>query len=138
MDGLQGAVLTVKLKRLKTWNELRRSNAKSYNELLLDVDGVILPTEADYARHVYHVYSIRTQKRDAMMSFLAEKGINCGIHYPVPINRQKAYALTEVGQGSFPVAEKCARELISLPMFPELLREQIEFVVESLKLFLSK
>jgi len=133
MDGLQGAILSVKLKRLAHWNEARRKNAQLYNELLSNVDGVFIPREADYAKHIYHIYAIRVQNRDALINALAEKGISCGIHYPVPVHLQEAYHFLELGKGSFPIAEKCAEELVSLPMYPELTKEQIEYVTRQIK-----
>ena len=136
MDGFQGAVLSVKLKHLPAWNKARRKNAQLYNDFLADVDDVIAPAEADYARHVYHIYAIRTQNRDALIRALAEKDIFCGIHYPVPIHLQEAYKLLGYGENSFPIAEKCAEQLVSLPMFPELSREQIEKVVKEIRYFL--
>jgi len=138
MDGFQGAVLSVKLKHLPAWNEARRKNARLYNELLAGLDNVITPLEADYAKHVYHVYAIRTQNRDALISTLAEKDIFCGIHYPVPIHLQEAYKQLGYGKNSFPVAEKCANESVSLPMFPELNEEQIVYVVNELKRFITQ
>lgn len=135
MDGLQGAVLSVKLNHLEGWNNARRKNAQLYSELLQGVQGIILPTEADYARHVYHIYAIRTAKRDSLMAHLAEKGIACGIHYPVPVHLQKAYQDLNLGEGSFPVVEKCTAEFVSLPMFAELTKEQISFVADEIKGF---
>ncbi len=126
MEGLQGAVLNVKLRHLNEWNDKRRQNAQLYYELLKDLSEVILPQEADHNKHIYHVYAIRCQNRDALLSALAEKDIFCGIHYPVPIHLQKAYSSLGLGKGSFPVAEKCTAEILSLPMFPELSRAQIE------------
>lgn len=133
MDGIQGAVLSVKLKRLESWNEARRKNANLYNELLSNADGVTTPVEADYAKHVYHIYAIRVQNRDELISKLAEKDIASGIHYPVPIHLQEAYSFLGQGKGSFLVAEKCAGEFVSLPMFPELTGEQIEYVSDNVK-----
>lgn len=133
MDGIQGAILSVKLKRLESWNEARRKNADLYNELLSNADGIITPVEADYARHVYHIYAIRVQNRDELISKLAEKNISSGIHYPVPIHLQEAYSFLGQGKGSFPIAEKCAEEFVSLPMFPELTREQIECIADNIK-----
>lgn len=133
MDGIQGAVLNVKLKHLADWTELRRQNAASYNELLTGLDGVVIAQEAEYARHVYHIYPILVQNRDALIADLAEKEIFCGIHYPVPVHLTEAYRFLGYGRGSFPVTEKCADRLISLPMFPELKREQIEFVANAIK-----
>jgi len=137
MDGFQGAVLSVKLKHLPAWNEARRKNAKLYNEILADVDKVQTPIEADYAKHVYHIYAIRTKKRDALMSALAEKNISCGIHYPISLHLQDAYRSLGYTQGSFPIAEKCATEFLSLPMFPELTENQIMMVVAEIKFFFS-
>jgi len=128
MDGLQGAILSAKLRHLSDWNEARIKNARIYTELLKDVAGVITPTRAPYAKHVFHIYAIRVQDQAAMISALAKKKIYCGIHYPIPIHMQKAYAFLGLGKGSFPVSESCARELVSLPIFPELTDEQIKFV----------
>jgi dTDP-4-amino-4,6-dideoxygalactose transaminase len=137
MDGLQGAILSVKLKYLPTWNEMRRNHAKMYNDLLAEIDNISTPKEADYARHVYHIYAIRTQKRDALISALAAIGIHCGVYYPTPLHLQEAYRSLGLRKGSYPVAEKCAEELLSLPMFPELTEEQIERVVLGIKNNLS-
>jgi dTDP-4-amino-4,6-dideoxygalactose transaminase len=136
MDGFQGAVLSVKLKHLIAWNKARRENAQFYDDLLADTDSIITPVEANYAKHVYHIYAIRVQKRDTLISALAEKDIHCGIHYPIPIHLQDAYRFLEYGKGSFPVVEKCVDELMSLPMFPELKQEQIERVCGEIKSFL--
>jgi dTDP-4-amino-4,6-dideoxygalactose transaminase len=133
MDGIQGAVLSVKLPFLPVWTDARRKNASLYDNLLADVPEVVTPHAADYAKHVYHIYAIRTQNRDAFMEKLAEQGISCGIHYPVPLHLQEAYASLGYKKGDFPVAEKCAREFVSLPMFPELTEEQIHYVVEKIK-----
>ncbi|MBN2515750.1 MAG: DegT/DnrJ/EryC1/StrS family aminotransferase [Deltaproteobacteria bacterium] len=133
MDGIQGAILSAKLKHLESWNEARRKNASFYNEFIRDLDGIITPYEADYAKHVYHIYAIRVQNRDQLISKLAEKEIFCGIHYPVPVHLQDAYKSLGLGKGSFPVAEKCAEEFVSLPMFPELTEEQIEYVATNIK-----
>jgi len=137
MDGFQGAVLSVKLKHLSLWNEARRKNAQYYNDLIANTDSLIIPIEANYARHVYHVYAIRTRDRDALISALAEKNIFCGIHYPIPLHLQDAYKYLGYKRGSFPVAEKCADELVSLPMFPELTKEQIETVADEIKHFIT-
>jgi len=137
MDGFQGAVLSVKLKYLNQWNESRRKNAQLYNDLLADIDGIITPTEVDYAKHVYHLYVIRVKNRDEFMAALAENDVFCGIHYPVPLHLQDAYKPLGYSKGSFPVAERCAKELVSLPMFAELTQEQIEKVVKEIKHFLK-
>jgi len=133
MDGIQAAVLSLKLRRLEAANAARREHAKLYNELLADEPRVIRPAVEPHNRHVYHVYAVRVADRDAVMQRMAERGVTCGIHYPVPIHLQRAYEFLGLRQGSFPVAERCARELLSLPMYPELTQEQIERVVDTLK-----
>ncbi len=135
MDGLQGAILNVKLKYLGKWNEARRKNAQLYNDYLAEVDEIITPIEAAYGKHIYHVYAARVKNRDALMSALESKDIHCGIHYPIPIHIQDAYRFLGYKKGSFPVAEKCANELISLPMFPELSKEHIARVSDGIKEF---
>ncbi|MFH2044601.1 MAG: DegT/DnrJ/EryC1/StrS family aminotransferase [Pseudomonadota bacterium] len=135
MDGIQGAILEVKLKYLSAWNDARREKAGIYKELLEDTEHILLPVETSQTKHVYHIYAIRTKKRDKLIEHLTKAGISCGIHYPVPIHLQDAYKSMELEKGSFPVAEKCADELVSLPMFPELNREQIEYVAHEIKRF---
>ena len=138
MDGIQGAVLSVKLKHLEVWNEARRKNAQLYDELLTDLDGVIIPREVDYAKHVYHIYAVRVEIPESLMKAMAEKDIYCGIHYPIPIHLQEAYRFMGLEKGRFPVAEKCAEEFLSLPMFPELSREQIEYTVAEVSQFFEQ
>jgi len=133
MDGIQGAILSVKLKHLSAWNEGRRRNAAIYDELLKGVKEVTTPKQAAYAMHVYHIYAIRVADRDRLIASLAEKDIHCGIHYPIPVHLLDAYKSLNLGKGSFPVAEKCAAEFVSLPMFAELTREQIAYAVSILK-----
>jgi dTDP-4-amino-4,6-dideoxygalactose transaminase len=128
MDGIQGAVLSVKLKHLSSWNEGRRRNATIYDELLKGVKGVTTPKQAAYAKHVYHIYAIRVADRDRLISSLAEKDIHCGIHYPIPVHLLDAYKSLGYQKGGFPVAEKAASEFVSLPMYPELTGEQISRV----------
>jgi dTDP-4-amino-4,6-dideoxygalactose transaminase len=136
MDGFQGAVLSVKLKHLDKWNESRRKNAELYNSFLADLDSIITPFKADYAKHVYHIYPVLTESRQRLMDALAQKQIFCGIHYPVPLHLQAAYSSLGYKEGDFPVAEKCASRQLSLPMFPELTSGQIEYVVEEIKNFI--
>jgi dTDP-4-amino-4,6-dideoxygalactose transaminase len=127
MDGIQGAVLNVKLKHLPAWNEARRKNAKRYTELFSTIDKVIEPVEAIYAKHVYHVYTVRVQNREKLMAALTEKGISCGIHYPVPIHLQEAYLNSCSKNSGLKVSERVTSELLSLPMFPELnYKQQVE------------
>jgi dTDP-4-amino-4,6-dideoxygalactose transaminase len=128
MDGIQGAVLSVKLKYLDSWNTARRLHAASYRKLLEGIGSVKAPREMQYARHVYHVYAVRSDARERLIDKLSESGIACGVHYPVPIHLQRAYANRGEGAGSFPVAERCAQQFVSLPMFPELTEEQISYV----------
>lgn len=137
MDGFQGAVLSVKLKHIHEWNEARRKNAELYNELLADFDSIITSSEVEYARHVYHIYSVRVQNRNGLLKFLSEKDIHCGIHYPVPVHLTEAYGFLDLGKRSFPIVEKCADEFISLPMFPELTEGQIEYIASEIKEFIT-
>ena len=132
MDGIQGAALSVKLKHLDHNNSLRRNHARRYQRAFAGTQ-VIPPFEAPYSEHVYHVYAIRTTDRDEVLWTLREKGIECGIHYPVPIHLQRAYKTLGYSAGAFPVSERTAEEFISLPMFPELKQTDIDMVVFALK-----
>jgi len=133
MDGIQAAVLSVKLRRLAAANEARRVHARLYNELLADEPRVVRPAVGPNNSHVYHVYAVRVQDRDGVLQRMASKGVHCAIHYPVPIHLQKAYGFLGLAPGAFPVAEQCAKESLSLPMYPELTEEQIRFVVDALR-----
>ncbi|MEP6686625.1 MAG: DegT/DnrJ/EryC1/StrS family aminotransferase [Verrucomicrobiota bacterium] len=133
MDGIQGAILQIKLKNLERGNQLRRSHALRYREALEGVEGVVTPLVASYAKHVYHIFAIRVQERDEVMRLLEQKGIGCGVHYPVSVHLQKAYAHLGYREGSFPISETTAAEFISLPMYPELTTAQIDFAVEAVK-----
>lgn len=133
MDGFQGAILAMKLKHLPVWTEARRRHAERYRELLSDLEEVTLPVEAEYAHHVYHVFAIRTKNRDDLIAALKEKDIHCGVHYPRSIHLQPAYQDLAYGPGSFPVAESCAQELVSLPMFPEMTELQVETVCNEIR-----
>jgi len=124
MDGIQGAVLSVKLKHLPGWNQARRKKAMIYNNILTGIDGVILPDAADDSTHVYHVYAVRTKHRDALLKYLADENIFCGIHYPVPLHLQNAYSNMGTNNNGLKISEKVASELLSLPMFPELKDDQ--------------
>jgi len=138
LDAIQAGVLRIKLKRLSDWNQSRRENAAYYNELLSKIEGITLPVEADFANSVYHLYVILVDDREGLQQFLSDKGIGTGLHYPLPLHLQKAYAHLGYKNGSFPVTESVAKKLISLPMFPELTREQIEYVAESIKEFINR
>lgn len=124
MEGMQGAVLTVKLKYLNEWTELRRRNARLYREALADAD-LALPQEEAYGTHVYHVFAIRTKVRSEVQQALGAANIQTGIHYPIPIHLLPAHADLGYKRGDFPVAESTADEILSLPMFPELTPNQI-------------
>lgn len=137
MDGLQGAVLKVKLKYLDKANDGRRRAAARYQAALAGIPGLTLPVEASYARHNYHVYPVRVANRDELIQKLGEKGIGTGIHYPVPVHLQNAYANLGHKKGDFPVSELCADTFLSLPMFPELTDAQIDTVVTELKALLA-
>jgi len=138
LDAIQAGVLRIKLKRLEGWNQARRKNAAYYDRLLSGVEGITLPKEADYARHVYHLYVILVDNRDSLQKYLSEKGIGTGLHYPQPLHLQKAYTHLGYKEGTFPVTENAAKRLLSLPMFPELSKEQIEYVVECIKEFVKQ
>lgn len=131
LEGIQGAILRVKLRHLDDWTEGRRRNAACYNEFLAE-SGIAIPVEAAYARHVYHVYGVRVSNRDPVQQALQEREIQTGIHYPIPVHLQKAYREPGFGPGDLPVTEKASAELLSLPMFPELERSQVEEVCEAL------
>lgn len=138
MDGIQGAILDVKLKRLSDWNEARRKNATVYGDLLADLDGIAIPQEADYAKHVYHIYAIRVKNRDALLTTLSENEIYCGIHYPLSVHLQKAYSELGYKHSDLPVAEKVASQFLSLPMYPELTYNQQKRVKDKIQEYLSQ
>ncbi len=132
LEGIQGAVLRVKLQRLEAWTEARRAAAACYDRLLAG-SGVRTPDAMSYARHVYHIYAIRTADRRVWQEALQSQGIQTGIHYPIPVHLLPAYADLGYRQGQFPHAERAADEVLSLPMFPELSSAQCEAVSAALK-----
>lgn len=132
MDGIQGAVLEIKLRRIEKATEGRRKNAARYRDLLNALENIVLPVEGDNFKHVYHIFPIRVENRDALMQRMCEAGVGCAIHYPVPLHLQEAYAHLGKKEGSFPIAERCSSEFLSLPMYPELTEEQVEFVADTL------
>ncbi|MGC9316673.1 MAG: DegT/DnrJ/EryC1/StrS family aminotransferase [Armatimonadota bacterium] len=129
IDELQAAVLRIKLRRLAGWNEARRRHAARYNQNLADLQ-VQLPVERPWARHVYHVYTIRTPRRDELAAALAEADIGHAVHYRIPCHLQEAMAHLAYGPGSLPETERAADEVLSLPMYPELTNDQIDRVCE--------
>jgi dTDP-4-amino-4,6-dideoxygalactose transaminase len=127
MEGLQAAILLVKLRHLESWTEARRFNATLYREALARAD-IVLPAQILYSRHVYHIFAIRTSARDEMVRTLTDAGVQVGIHYPIPVHLQKAYAEGKYREGDYPVAEEIAKNVLSLPIFPEMTRRQIDTV----------
>ena len=138
MAGMQGAILDVKLKHLDEWTDIRRRNADLYRKYLSDCKEIILPAEMPEAKHVYHLFVIRTQKRDELMQFLKENEIYTGLHYPIPCHLQKAYNFLGYKEGDFPISEKYAKEVLSLPMSEQLTEEEIQYVSEKIKEFYGK
>jgi len=131
LEGIQGAVLNVKLRHLDKWNKLRREHASRYNQLLKE-STLTLPREMLYAEHVYHLYVVQTDQRDTLQKTLSEAGVQSGIHYPIPIHLQPAYSSLGHKAGDFPEAERQGRRVLSLPMFPELAGEEIRRVSEAI------
>lgn len=131
LDSIQAAVLDVKLTHLEEWNEARRSHARAYDSHLSEI-GIAPPERLCDEGHVYHLYVIEVDQRDRVASILAERGIATGIHYPIPIHLQPAYADLGFGPGSFERTERSAGRILSLPMFPELTETQIDYVVDAL------
>jgi len=136
LDTIQAAILNVKMKYIEEWNNARRRHAKLYNELLEELP-VTAPVEAEFAKSVWHLYVIRVEKRDELRDYLGEHGISAGMHYPVPIHLQPAYKELGYKEGNFPITERYAKEILSLPMFPELTPEAIHYVVDTMRNFLT-
>jgi len=134
MEGIQGAVLAVKLPHLQKWTDERRRVAHRYHELLKDTP-LQLPREAAYAASAFHLYVVRHPRRDDLKKFLDDNGVGCALHYPLPLHLQKCYAQLGHKPGDFPVAEKSARECLSLPIYPELTDSQIQRVATAIKSF---
>jgi dTDP-4-amino-4,6-dideoxygalactose transaminase len=132
MEGFQGAILRVKLRHLERWTEARRAVVNLYNQHLAD-SGVETPTEMPWARHVYHVYTLRADDRDGLQASLQADGIQTGIHYPVPAHLQPAYADLGYGRGAFPQAETAAKQVLSLPLYPELSSQAVAEVAGAVK-----
>jgi dTDP-4-amino-4,6-dideoxygalactose transaminase len=130
MEGIQGAVLRVKLRHLEAWTEARRTVASHYDRLFAG-SSVVSPKAMPYARHVYHIYAVRTSHRQAWQEALLAQGIQSGIHYPTPVHLLPAFADLGYAAGQFPHAERAANEVLSLPMFPELTQAQCEEVARA-------
>ena len=136
LDGMQAAILSTKLPYLSKWNEQRHENALLYNELLANVEEIINPSIHSDCKHVFHLYVIRTRKRDSLRDFLSEQGVSSGIHYPTALPFLKAYEYLGHQPGDFPVAYRYQSEILSLPMYPELSKSQIEYVVDNIEQFM--
>lgn len=132
LDALHAAVLGVKLRHLDAWTEARRAHAELYNRLLANTD-VVLPYEPPSVRHAYHLYVIRTPRRDAVLAHLNSRGVGAGVHYPLPLHRQPAYLKQGYGEFRLPITEKTSEEVLSLPMYPELNDEMLAQVVTSVR-----
>lgn len=138
LDAIQAGLLHVKLQHLAQWNEQRRERAVEYKRLFEAAGNpVSAPYEPSWSRAVYHLYVVRTEDREGLMSFLKEQGIGTGIHYPIPLHLQKAYQHQGYQEDDFPICEKVAREIVSLPMFPQLQPEQQQRVVEAVAGFVE-
>lgn len=136
MEGIQGAVLNVKLRHLDDWNRQRNRVAKSYDRALADVP-VTRPSFHDDCVQVFHIYAIETDRRDELQATLREQGIPTIIHYPIPVHRQKAFATLGYKPGEFPVTERLCKEVLSLPMYPEFTDEQVGVVAEAIRRFFT-
>jgi dTDP-4-amino-4,6-dideoxygalactose transaminase len=138
LDSIQAGWLSVKLRHLAKWNESRRQLAHRYHELFADAkDAMVIPREAAWTKGVFHLYVARVQDREALQAHLAESGIGTGIHYPIPLHLQKAYEHLGYKTGDFPITERIAREIVSLPMFPQLSYGQQDEVASKTKEFLN-
>jgi dTDP-4-amino-4,6-dideoxygalactose transaminase len=135
MHAIQAAFLRVKLPYLADWNAGRRRAAALYREALVGIPEIRLPAERQGATHVYHLFVIRAERRDALQQHLGSRGIGTGLHYPVPLHLQTAYAGLGLGVGSFPVTESASRDILSLPMFPELSADQVGIVTDAIRDF---
>ncbi|HSS98041.1 MAG TPA: DegT/DnrJ/EryC1/StrS family aminotransferase, partial [Terriglobales bacterium] len=132
LDTIQAGMLHIKLKHLADWTEKRQQLAKEYARLFAGVAEINTPVEPSFSKAVYHLYVVRVKNREKLQADLAAANIGTGIHYPIPLHQQKAYAHLGYKTGDFPVTEKIAPEIMSLPMFPQLTREQQEYIAEKL------
>src|SRR6185437_208258 len=147
LDTIQAAVLLVKLRYIEVWNQARRERAKIYDELFMRSSlaekgpyperGVVLPYVDPRGTHVFHQYVIRVRRRDALHAFLAERGIGSEVYYPVPLHLQQCFAKLGYAEGAFPESERAAKEVLALPMFPELTQDEQQIVVTAIAAFLS-
>lgn len=134
LDELQAAILRIKLKHLSEWNAARKRISSVYTSLIKNQD-IMLPEPTTYGEHIFHLFVIRSSKRDLLKKYLEENGIKTEIHYPVPLHLQKGYSFLNMKEGFYPVAEKMMKEILSIPMYPELSDEQIKHVCEKINAF---
>lgn len=137
LDELQAAVLRVKLRRLEEWNEARRRKARLYNELLRDVP-VETPVEAAERSHIYHLYIIQTEEREALIDYLKQNGVATGVYYPIPLHLQEVYRSLGYGEGSLPRVEKAAKRTLALPLYPEMPEDKVRYVAEVVRRFFGQ
>ena len=138
LDAIQAGLLHVKLQHLAKWTDQRRARAAEYKRLFETAGNPVrAPYEPSWSRAVYHLYVVRTEDREGLMSHLKDQGVGTGIHYPIPLHLQKAYQHRGYREGDFPICEKVAREIVSLPMFPQLQPEQQRKVVEAIAEFVE-
>jgi len=133
MEGMQGAILRVKLRYLEQWTEARRTHARHYSKLLAGWVGAEVPVEAPDRRHVYHIYAVRSADRDGLQRLLQAEGVHTGLHYPIPVHLQEAHADLGHTVGDFPESEAAARQVLSLPMFPEMTAVEVEQVAAAVR-----
>ena len=135
LDELQAAFLSVKLKYLTDWTNERKKIASIYTSRLAGIEQLYLPVVAPWADHVYHLYVIRTQKRDELQNYLTKSGIGTSIHYPIPPHLQKAYSHLGFNKGDFPLAEELAGTSLSIPLNPGMTEEEIDYVIKTIQCF---
>jgi dTDP-4-amino-4,6-dideoxygalactose transaminase len=138
MDSIQAVSLSVKMRHLEGWTEKRRSNAQKYNQLLADCPGVTTPIEKPGRRHIYHQYILRVPRRDELSAYLKQQGVTTGVYYPLGLHMQECFASLGYQAGAFPHTEQACREVLALPVYPELADQQIEFVAAEIKKFVSR
>jgi dTDP-4-amino-4,6-dideoxygalactose transaminase len=135
LDTLQAAVLLVKLKYVETWTEKRRANAAFYQRALTEIPDLNVPIDQPFEKAVYHTFVIQVDRRDDLKQHLAENNVETAIHYPIPIHLQRVADSLMYELGSFPVAEKQAQRILSLPVYPELLENELQYIVDSIRRF---
>jgi len=138
LDEMQAAILRIKLRQLEDWNSRRRALAREYDRRLADLPQVVRPVELPRASHVYHLYVVRVPRRDELLEYLNGKGVGAAIHYPKPIHLQEATRYLGYKAGDFPVTEKASQEILSLPIYPELAIDDVDYICQSIAEFLRK